>query len=175
MPRLKAKLIAVNVPSNNSDASQSFYQMLLGIDFARSFTEAKHSVHAPLAEQGLWMWVTSRNAPDEGIAPVFAVDDLQQSTTALEGAGGQRIVGPVDAPISPRLQQTYDQLRHGQHTTNSMGKFTLMRDPDGSYFWIGQLEEHCHEWFGYGKFDRGLSQGKLDAHQRTKRTGSVLP
>jgi predicted enzyme related to lactoylglutathione lyase len=175
MPRLNAKLIAVNVPARNSAAAESFYQALMGTDFARSWTSATHSIHTPLTEDGLWMWLSQRMAPDEGITAWFAVDNLDQTIAALERAGGHRVGGTVDAPIAPALQQTYNQQRPNLNPTNTMGKFQLMQDPDGNHLWVGQLEGHAEEYFGVGTHDRGLSQQKVAAHQRVKQLGAQLP
>jgi len=175
MPRLNAKLIAINVPARNSASAESFYQALLGTDFARSWTAAQHHMHTPISEEGLWMWIGQRMAQDEGISAWFAVDNLDQTVAALERSGGQRVGNVVDAPIAPTLQQTYNQQRPGLNPNNSMGKFQLMQDPDGNHLWIGQLEPHAQEYFGAGAHDRGLSQQTVAAHQRVKQQGASLP
>lgn len=171
--RLNAKLIAYNAPTTNTDASQKFYSALLGGDFARSFTEATRSHHTPLTEDGLWLWITTRNNPQEGGTAVFAVDDLDAALAALKAAGGTVVAGPFNLPISPKLQQTYNTTVK-QSASGNLGKFSLVHDPDNNYMWVGQLEPHAHEFFGYGSFDRGLSQAKVDAHNATRNAGSIL-
>jgi predicted enzyme related to lactoylglutathione lyase len=174
MPRLNAKLIAVNVPARNSSTAQAFYQALMGADFARSWTTKTQSMHTPINEDRQWLWISQRMAPDEGITAWFAVDNLDQTITALEGAGGRRVGGVVDAPIAQQVQQTYEQQRPNTQTSNTMGKFQLMQDPEGNHLWLGEVEEHAHEYFALGKYDRGLSQKTVEAHQRVKQVGARL-
>jgi predicted enzyme related to lactoylglutathione lyase len=173
--RLKAKLIAMNVPTNNAAVAEGFYTALLGIDFARSFTVAAHSMHAPLAEEGLWIWLTNRHAPEARAAAVYAVDDLNATLAELTKAGGHKVYGPIDAPIAPQLVKTYESKVGHALRSHSMGSFVLVRDPDDNYLWVGQLTEHSHKFFAFGAHDKGLSQAKIDEHHRTKKEGSTLP
>jgi predicted enzyme related to lactoylglutathione lyase len=175
--RLKAKLIAVNIPTRNQDASNAFYAKLLGIDLARSFTEATRSYHAPLTQSGEWLWVSARNANDEATLAVFAVDNLDQTVRDLVAAGGQSVLGPISPPISPKLYPEYSKGRSakGGHPSQTLGRFQMVKDPDGNVIMLAELDKDAQASFKAGPHDPGLSQEQVDQHQKTKQAGSALP
>jgi predicted enzyme related to lactoylglutathione lyase len=174
---MAAKLIACNVPTSNSPASQAFYKALLGQDFARSYSERVNSHHVPLSNDGLWLWITDRQAADERITCVFAVDNLDHAMASLRNNGGFVFFGPIDTPISPKLMQTYAGTRGGippAHVTPTMGRYALVRDPDGNVIGLMQLEPHAESFFKAGAFAEPLSPQVHAAHQRTMQAGKVL-
>lgn len=175
MARLKAKLIGINVPAGNAESSQNFYRNLMGIDFARSFSNKPYSLHAPISEDGLWLMVSQRNAAEEGIGAMFAVDDLKSALGQVASEGGKVVSGPFPLPIAEAARAHYDATVAPSPGGSSMGNFALVQDCDGNYFWLGELEEHAHQFYGYGKYDRGLSQAKLERHKRTQQVGATLP
>jgi predicted enzyme related to lactoylglutathione lyase len=172
---MKAKIIALNVPSSNPQASQPFYAALYGGEFARSYTDDITSYHFWLTEDML-LWLTHRLAKDEQIAAVFAVDNLEQAINELRQHGGQLFGGPFDSPISPKLLQTYRENRAhtGSVVTNTMGKYALIKDPDNNIIAIMQVEEHAHEFCKLGKYAVPMSAKKIIAHQQVIQAGKQL-
>lgn len=173
--KLKAKLIACNVPSSNHAAAQGFYSALLGIEFARSLTEATTSHHIPLTEEGQFLWLSDRTAKEEQITCVFAVDNLDQVMNELSKVGGSRFIGPFDTPISPKLMSFYEaQVPAGVKVTPTLGKCALMKDPDGNVIALMQLEQHAHIFYRTGQHDRGLSEFTLNVHRKVREAGTAL-
>jgi predicted enzyme related to lactoylglutathione lyase len=172
---MKAKLMALNVPASDPQASRSFYAALLGTEFARSYTEDITSYHCPLADD-LLLWISHRLSNDEKIAAVFAVDNLDAAVAELRGAGGQQFGGPFESPISPKLLSTYRENRAhtGAPVTNTMGKYSLVKDPDNNIVAIMQVEEHAHEFFKLGKYAAPMSAKKIIAHQQVIQVGKQL-
>jgi predicted enzyme related to lactoylglutathione lyase len=173
--KLRAKLIACNVPSSNPAATQSFYSALLGVDFARSLTEQTTSFHIPLTEDGQFLWLSDRTAKEEQITCVFAVDDLDHAMNELSRAGGSRFIGPFDTPIAPKLMSFYErQVPSGVKVTPTLGRCALMRDPDGNTIALMQLEQHAQVFYKAGEYDRGLSEYTMRVHEKVREAATAL-
>jgi predicted enzyme related to lactoylglutathione lyase len=173
---MKGKLVAFNVPTKNHQESWTFYSALLGMQFARSFSEEVKSYHIPLSNEGHWMWISDRTAEDEQITCVFAVDDINEAVSGLTRAGGRAFVEPFDAPISPKMMDHYAENRYTDRSkiTPTMGKFALVRDPDDNVICLMQPEEHAFSIFKLGKYETPLRTEVLETHERVLKAGQQL-
>ena len=177
--QLNAKLVFCSVPSSNTQASQTFYNTLLGgNDFARSLNSEFESYYRPISQDGLTLSITTRHDPREPITCFFAVDNLAQTVQQLEAAGGTVVVQPTAAPISgpPQAVSVFENALAAQQvqTSNSAGNFATMRDPDGNYIGLMQLETAMLHIFNAQPAQRVLSQGQVQQLEHWKQQGEAL-
>jgi predicted enzyme related to lactoylglutathione lyase len=172
---MSAKLIGANVPANDFSKIRKFYQTLLGLEPARSFTEEMRSYHIPLSNDGHFLFISERQAEDEQICAVFAVENLQKTKSDLVAAGGQVFVDNIDMPISPKMMATYEakNVTRALITPNA-GKMALMRDPEQNVIAIIQLEPHMAPYYNAANLRSFLSPSVLITHDQTVREGAVL-
>jgi len=146
---MAAKLIFCNVPSDNPQNALQFYGTLLGIapnDFAQAPTEKIESYQHLISPDGIDLKVASRNNPNERITCYFAVDDLDGMLKQLQSIGGNVIVQPAPAEIAQAAVQEIDVIRKstggssaGQQANPEVGRWALVRDPDGNLVGLTQL------------------------------------
>lgn len=171
------KMILFTVPSGQPLASQSFYEQLLSLDFARSLSDSK-AYHAPVSSDGIDILINEAH-PGETPMAHFAVDDLNATLQQAQQLGATVVFGPQDLQIAAAAvgdyQQLYKKLGGAGDATSSVGQAAIIKDPQGGLVGLVQLAEHTHEHFGYGKFRHPLSQKQVQAQQADQEIGAKLP
>jgi predicted enzyme related to lactoylglutathione lyase len=172
---MKSKLIAINVPASDHTKVSRFYQTLMGMEPARSYTTEVKSLHAPLSNDGHFLFISDRNAEDEQIACLFAVDDLNAAKKELEAAGGKVFVDNIKTPIAPSMRQTYDAANTSGHPTSEhLGVAALVRDPENNVIAIIKLEPHAAGFFNAENLTSYLSHAVKAAHRLVLHEGAKL-
>ncbi len=181
--QLKAKLIACNVPTKNMAASRNFYDTLFGgQDFARSLNDKTESYFRPISQDGLTLTVGARWNEREPITCIFAVDNLQETIQQLTAAGGKVVVNPTAMAVSgpPQAVEVFHQsLASGTPGTagatvassNSMGQFATMVDPDGNYLGLMQVDQSMQAHFKSQPEQRTLSATQIQHLENWKQRG----
>lgn len=127
-----AKLVSCNVPTKNSAAAQKFYNTLLGAqNFGRSATSHVESHFRPIGSGNLHLTITTRQDEREPITCYFSVDNLDDTISQLTAAGGKVVVNPTPMPASGP----------GKQSSEGLGRFATMLDPDGNAFGLIQLDK----------------------------------
>jgi predicted enzyme related to lactoylglutathione lyase len=174
---VNARLIACNVPAGDPVASQQFYSTLLGFNgLARSFNEKVEGYHAPLNNEGQWLWVSQRHVPEEQITCVFGVDDLAQATNELTAAGATQFGNTIDAgPLSPKLKGDWSQhAAPNVAVTDSLGKLAYFKDPDGNVIALMEVAAQAAPSFGVGKYRNGLNGQVRKSFEKARIAGKKI-
>jgi predicted enzyme related to lactoylglutathione lyase len=197
---MKAKLVSINVPTNNHEKSSAFYSKLLGTDFVESLGARARSSHAPLSNEGHWMWISDRMDDEEKITAVFAVDNIQASINELTDAGGELIM-LIPTPIAPEIRDRYqrdiadrsasDRVGPPPGTTGGgtsggtsggthegppkgLGPYALVRDPDGNVIGLFSPEDHAQRFFKVGRYETPLNEETLAGVRRAQAAATEL-
>jgi predicted enzyme related to lactoylglutathione lyase len=176
---MKARLIAVNFPTQNLQASGEFFQALIGLEPARALSDSVESYNI-VAGNGVYVWLSKPfDANDTDATAYFAVDDLDEAISAVTGAGGQKIWNEIPVPISQSTRDAYaDTLKMIGVTddlTDQWGRVQLMKDPNGCAIALVEVEPHSQIFYGIGKY----SDGRLNAllhrdHQLSVELGNKV-
>jgi predicted enzyme related to lactoylglutathione lyase len=174
--QLNAKLVICNVPTKNSAASLKFYNTLFGgQDFARSLNDKTESYFRPISQDGLTMSIGARWNDREPITCYFAVDNLNETVSQLEAAGGKVVVQPTTMPVSgpPEAVKVFHENLQAQQVQplTTMGQFVTMTDPDGNYVGLLQLTDAMKPELQAGPAHRTLSQAQVNKHENWKQHG----
>lgn len=182
---MKAKLVSLNVPTSDSGRSNTFYSALIGMDLVESLGSRGRSTHAPLSNEGHWIWLSDRMDEDERITAVFAVDNLHEAITELTAVGGSLMM-MIPTPIAPAMRERYQRdladtasrIAPPPGSTSgaaerdapkSMGNFALMEDPDGNVIGLLEPEEHGHRFYRVGRYAVPLNQEVMEDYARSQR------
>jgi predicted enzyme related to lactoylglutathione lyase len=172
-----ARLVACNIPTQNHDASNNFYQALLGLEPARSLTSQLTSYHVPISNDGQYLWLSDRTVDGEQPMAVFAVDNLDQSIQQLTQAGGQQFGDVLQPTVAQSEVDYYSQAvkRHDQKANPSqqMGRFAYMRDPDGNVLALYEVSGGAEAFYATTK-RKDLNNDVKSAHQRAVAEGKKL-
>jgi predicted enzyme related to lactoylglutathione lyase len=174
--QLQAKLVVCSVPTKNSTAARKFYDTLFGgQDFARSLHDRVESYFRPIHQDGLTLSITTRSDNREPITCFFAVDDLDETVRQLVAAGGKVVVNSTPMPVSgpPQAVKTFNDARAAQHlpSSNTMGRFVTMLDPDENYLGLMQLDDTMQTHFNARPTQRTLSKAQADELDNWKQHG----
>lgn len=171
----KAKLVTVTYPTTNHQQAVNFYGTLLGVQLARTLTDAAVSHHS-LVSAGVHLELSAKQGNWQNAICHFAVSDLNAAIQDLTQQGGTVLRGPFDMPISPKAQNDF-KANYGKHTgkdpaqvTQTLGTGVIMRDPDGNLVGLLQLESFAHVMFQKGD----LSNQDEAEHQAAVATGKNL-
>jgi len=177
--QLQAKLVTCSVPTKNSAASQKFYNTLFGgQDFARSLNDKFESYFRPISQDGLTLSIATRSNDREPITCIFAVDNLTETISQLEAAGGKVVQNSTALPVSGPAQAVkvfQDSLTAQKlQPANTLGQWATILDPDGNYLGLIQLETSLQTYFNAGPAHRTLSAAQVSAHDNWKQNGAAL-
>jgi predicted enzyme related to lactoylglutathione lyase len=165
--QLNSKLILCNVPTVKSEAALSFYNTLFGSDdFARAPNNQVESYFRPISADGINLTVTQRYDDREAITPYFAVESLEKAIEALQGAGGELIVKPMQVEMTAGREQ------------GAVGRMAQMLDPDRNPVGLMELDESVHEVFQWGRYQKplnaeqvkGIEQLSAESKERGKKS-----
>lgn len=169
---MAAKLILVIIPANDPGELADFYSQIMGVGFARSFTDRRLCFYAPVSSDGVFLQVVERWFEDEPITCHFAVDDLTEAITTFTRNGGEVIVEPTDIPIAEdgfseyrAFYREFYKVPTGSITA-SMGTFAMVRDIAGNRLGLIELAEHAHREFKVGHYAEPVSDERLAYHER---------
>jgi len=174
------KVILINVPADDPKRTAEFYSQLLGIEFARTFTDSHVAYHVPISDDGKLLQVQKKFAPDEGVTCYFAVDDLNAAIKDLKAKGATVATQPMDLPISKQVLQDYKEMfkqSYGADAADTIGTGAVLKDPAGNRFGLVQLNEHANLMFKYGKYStqpRHVSEERYAIHMRTVALGKRM-
>jgi len=153
---------------------EQFYTTLLGVPLARSLSQREH-FHAPISNEGQFLWVSQRNDPEERISAVFAVDDLQSATDAVTNAHGQKMGGPFDVPAPPaQARQRWAQVA-GADADKPLGRISYFRDPEQNVIALLEITNpRAQKSFKVGPHKATLSPNVLQAQEGAVEAGKAL-
>jgi predicted enzyme related to lactoylglutathione lyase len=161
------------VPASNPQALEQFYTTLLGVPLARSLSEREH-FHAPISNEGQFLWVSQRNDPEERISAVFAVDDLDSATNDLTNAGGETMGGPFEVPAPP-LQARQHWARAGADADKPLGRISYFRDPEQNVISLLEITNpRAQRSFKVGQYEAKLAPEVLTAQKGAVQAGKAL-
>jgi len=174
-----AKLIQCNVPSTNIRRSRAFYRALFAdLEFARSLSDEMEAYHKPISVDGIKLTISPRQDEQEQITCYFAVDNLDETLTALEQMGGTVIVEPFTLYTSPEAFPEYEsevrQYDPEARPSTDIGQSALVRDPDGNLIGLTELREDVYRTFKYGKFRVDLEAEQVAQHRRALELAKLL-
>lgn len=148
-----AKLVFVNAPTRNSEKSRSFYQALLGTEFAHGLNPNVPSWWTPL-EPGIDFNITARYDDRERLTPYFAVENLDIAIKQLEERGGRCVVAPRDVILGPDegrrfyiAEQEKQGHKVGLEDAKTVGRMAVILDPDLNHVGLMQVAPHAHDHF----------------------------
>jgi predicted enzyme related to lactoylglutathione lyase len=175
--QLNAKLVMCNVPTSNSNAARTFYNTLFGgDDFARSLNDQVESYFRPISQDGVTLAIAGRQNDRESITCYFAVDNLANTLSQLQAAGGTIVLNPTPIPVSgpANAKKVYDDAvkGHGDQPSDTAGQFATMVDPDGNYIGLMQLQGPLQHQLNAGQAQRMLSQQQVNDHDNWKQHGA---
>jgi predicted enzyme related to lactoylglutathione lyase len=153
---MKAKLIAVNFPSQNIAATIKFFEALTGLPVARALSDSVESYQF-VAGNGVYIWLSKPfDQHDTDATAYFAVDNLQQAVAAVTAAGGQAIWQEIPVATSQNTKAAYAATLKAMGVTDPLtdhwGKVQLMKDPHGCAIALAEVEPHSQIFFGIGKY-----------------------
>lgn len=158
---MRSRLVMINVPTKGDAHTRTFYSTLLGVDFAPSLTEKKSSYHAPVGP-GVQMLLNSQVKDGEPVTAYFAVDNLDESVATLVRLGGKAVGRPAGVPLHPKAiagvagaASASSCRKISARVVNpdplalppDMGKFALVRDPEGRLVGLIQLHSAAERFF----------------------------
>jgi predicted enzyme related to lactoylglutathione lyase len=154
--RPKAKLILISVPARDFRKDVRFYEDFLGLDFTRSLTDKSKAYHAQILKEGVFLSISDRDAPSEGVVCFFAVEDLDEAMKEVVRLGGRVKAPPFDLPIHPSALDGYKKLFHsvfGIHPgeVRTIGTAAVAEDPAGQLLGLIQLDPHAELEFKAGR------------------------
>lgn len=174
--KLNASPVMVSVTSNNVAQTTTFFQNLLGIEFAQD-AEALESYHAPISQDGIDLMVGPQRNPNETTMVHFHVDNLDQALKEVRYNGGRVLFGPrslaMSAPAAARYAESYRKVEpQGPTPTNQLGRMAIVQEPGGSAFGLVQLDDHMHKHFQVGKHQRPLQDFQIE-HMKVGRENAA--
>lgn len=164
---MSARLIIATIPAANSDTAKAFYSELLGTEMAR--TPIDHPTHHAWGAAGVKLNVEAPYSPNQSTILYFLVDDLQASVEKCKAKGGI-VMREMDLPLTDDAQEVllshYSEVWGAppEGSTSSLGKATLILDPNGMQ--IGLLE--LVEWAA-----KEYRDGELTEFHRREQASSV--
>jgi predicted enzyme related to lactoylglutathione lyase len=176
---MKARLIAVNFPTKNLDASCKLYEALTGLEAARALSDSVESYNF-VAGNGVYVWLTKPfSEQDTDATAYFAVDDLDEAISVVTAAGGEKIWNEISVPISQTTKSAYAEALREMGVTESLtdqwGRVQLMKDPNGCAIALVEVQPHSQIFYGIGKYSDGrLTALLLRDHQVAVELGSAL-
>lgn len=176
-----SKLIQCNVPSTNIRKSRDFYSVVFGdIPFARTLTEELEGFHLPISVDGVQLTITPRQSEEEQITCYFAVDNLEQTLSALERTGGTVVCEPFALHVAPSVLPEYATSVKQYHPitgeiAGDIGRSAIVRDPDGNLIGLTELRDQSHWLFKYGKHRVPLDKAQHEQHKRGCDLGAKVP
>jgi len=170
-----AKLIMVSMPSDDPDAVQDFYADVLEYDFAPSLSH-EPSWHANASVDGIDLLIGQQHQGELPMAH-FAVDDLSEAVARATALNGQ-VVWEGALEMAPEALDDYRKLHQRERgpgtVTNVAGRAAIVRDPQGGFVGLVELEEHTHEHFKVGRFAKQSTEKDLRTHREAIRIGKKL-
>jgi predicted enzyme related to lactoylglutathione lyase len=170
----KAQLVAVNYPFSDSRRAQDFYGALMGVEMARSLTEAIESWHS-LAAAGVMLTLGPQQHEEERNAIAhFAVADLNAAVEELQQHGGNRVADDFDMAVTGRARELTEREWRSrgirEPVTESMGRGAIVQDPEGNLVGLIQLEPWARVSFQRG----ALTTEDLHDHGNVVNVGREL-
>jgi predicted enzyme related to lactoylglutathione lyase len=169
-----AKLVFINVPSNDLEASRRFYKALIGEDFGGVLSDRIRAVQRVISPDGIALNISARHNPNEGVAAHFAVDNLEGAIQELQAAGAHVVAQPFDLPVSP--QHAAEQFVHEwqkkapkEQVKSTVGRGALVRDPDGNLVGLVELTYAGQVHYRAGQFRQPLTQEQQEANQHAQQ------
>jgi len=176
---MRARLIAVNFPSNNIKASSKLYEALTGLEAARALSDDVESYNF-VAGNGVYIWLSKPfDEHDTDATAYFAVDDLDQAISAVTAAGGKKIFKEISVPISQSAKSAYAAALKGLGVTDKLtdqwGRVQLMKDPNGCAIALVEVQPHSQIFYGIGKYGDGRLNAFLQRdHQLSVELGRQI-
>jgi len=165
---MAARLIACNISAANPAALDQFYSTLLGVPLARSLSQTNH-YHAPISNEGQFLWVSQRNDPEERITAVFAVDSLDAGSNDVTNNGGQHMGGPFDVPAPPAQVRQHWAQAAGADADKPLGRISYFRDPEQNVIALFEVTNPRAQ----KSFKVGPQGAKLTQQVKTAQEGAV--
>jgi len=163
---MKAKLIAISLPSKTMNATRAFFSSLLGFEPARALSDVE-SYHVGVAD-GVYLWLSTPFWEGDTAPTVyFAVDDLEEASRAAAKAGGQVAHDRMSVEMAGRFLPAYEQTLREKGVTdpisNVWGKVQMMRIPGGCLIGLCEVEPHSQIFYGIGKYKNGQVEASIRA------------
>jgi predicted enzyme related to lactoylglutathione lyase len=170
---MRARLIAINVPSKNLQAARVFYEALTGLTPARALSDGVESYHVVVGD-GLYVWLSKPfDEKDDNVTAYFAVDDLDEAIDIISRAGGTKVWNEIPVPLSQVAKGAYatvlKEMGVQDQLTDEWGRVQLMKDPNGCVISLVEIQPHSQVFYGVGKY----RNERLEAYMRRDQQTSL--
>jgi predicted enzyme related to lactoylglutathione lyase len=175
---MNGKLILITIPSSHPQKSVEFYSAILGIPFARSFTDNYVAYHAPVSRDGLLLQIQQRFSETEKPTLYFSVDNLDEAAADLQEKGATVLPERYDLAISERVladyKKHYAEVYGHEPDASSLGTSIVVKDLEGDEVGLIDLHDHADLVFKTGDHHESLHLEQIGRHLKTVAIGKQL-
>lgn len=164
------QLVSISIAADNLGKQTKFYEETLGMSFAFSLNEERESFHTVISAGVQLVIDKMQQRQEKAVMFHFAVGNLGKFKEKVANAGGKVITEDLPLPISDKVFKLMAEQHTGLRSTNSMGKFAIIRDTEGNAFGAIELEDWAQYLFTPGN----ISMVEADNHKAGIKTGERL-